>query len=199
MVDTADIGERVLSHFSTKWRCADADAHDRVNMLLAGLGDAAPEWSASDLESASSQLRHADRVDPSGICVAALRTAIEAAPAAVLAAVSELASSGPAQQQLAVRAVALGKKSASPLVTKVRMLLPLGAWLALLDALLAASIHKVLAGLPPVPGLWEGATAGLTASASYLSHWTRLVVEKAWTVAPEVRCFSQTCARFMIA
>lgn len=178
VVDTERIGERILSHFAAKWRCADADAHERVDVLLAGLGDAAPQWTESDLETASSALRHADRVDSSGVCVGVLRVAARVAPTAVLAAVSELAVRGAAPLRLAVRAVALGKKSASPLVTKVRMLLPMGAWLSLVDALIASSVHRLLDSLPPVPGFWEGATAGVESSASYLSHWARLVVEK---------------------
>lgn len=168
--DTDGIGSQVVAHYSAKWRCGDADAHDRVDGLLAGLGDVPLAWSAS--------LRHADRVDASGMCALALQLAVDAAPEAVLAAVSELAALGPASTKLSVRAVALRNKSSSPVAAKVRMLLPLGAWMAVLDALLAAELHKTLKSLPPVPGFWERAVAGTAASASYLAHWARLLVEK---------------------
>lgn len=113
----------------------------------------------------------------SRVCALALQMAVDAAPERILAAAADHAASGRAAKQLTVRGVALGKKSASPAVSKVRMLLPPGAWMELLDALLAAARHHVVDSLPPVRGFCECAVSGRESSASYLAHSSRLLIE----------------------
>lgn len=157
--DTGAIGAAVLTHFSAKWpkwRCTDAMSHERVDSLLGSLGAAPPAWTEDKVAEAVSGLRRPSRVDSSGLCASALQLVTATCPSAVTNAVRQIAAGAGGFGSLRVRGVALGKKSAAPSVTKVRMLLPLCVcmWMCVLDVLLASSIHAACQVLPPLPTFW---------------------------------------------
>lgn len=158
--DTASMGDSLLLHFSTKWCCTDSAAKERVNTLLNTLGQEGPEWSHEDRIDTVSQLRRAARVDETGICAHALQLYAVARPSSVLHVVRELALGGGAFAGCHVRGVALGKKSATPTVQKVRILFPLTVWMTVLDCLLAKAVHTACDVLPPLPQFWECGVAG---------------------------------------
>lgn len=172
------MGEVVLAHFGMKWSCAEAAARERVDTLLGTLGNIEPEWAQEDVVEAVSQLRRPAQVDETGICAHALQLFSVARPSAVLCAVKQIAPGCGSFACFWVCGVALGKKSATPAVQKVRMLLPLMMWMTVLDCLLAKALHTACDALPPIPLFWECGVAGSCSPASALGHFVKLHVEK---------------------
>lgn len=77
-----------------------------------------------------------------------------------------------------IRAVALGKKSPLPIVSKVRVLLPLGVWMTVLDILISGALHELCDAQPAMPECWECGVAGAGNSASHTAHFAKPMVEK---------------------
>lgn len=128
-------------------------------------------------------LRCQHQVDPMGICGHALRLVAEVCPAAVTAAVLQLAASREQMSECVVDALALGKRSAEPSVQQVRMLLPQGVFLTVVDVLLSQDLHRLCDSLPQVRGLLEGCVPAPGRSASDVAHLGRFFIEKSLDMA----------------
>lgn len=132
----------MLAHFGSKWSCSEATAQERVVNRLDTLGMSEPEWTQEEVADVISQLRRPSQVDDAGMCAHALQLFSVARPSVVLCVVRQIASGCGGFNTFRVRGVALGKKSATPAVTKVRMLLPLSFWMTVLDSLLAKTFTQ---------------------------------------------------------
>lgn len=172
IADTGSMGEAVLAHFGMKWSCSEAAARERVDTLLSTLGDVEPEWAQEDVVEAVSQLRRPAQVDETGICARALQLFSVARPSAVLCAVKQIGSGCGSFVSFRLRGVALGKKSDTPTVQKVRMLLPLTVWMTVFGCLLAKALRTACDALPPISLLWECGVAGSCSSARGLGALT---------------------------
>lgn len=124
--DSGEVFAQFWQHFATTWGCGGTMGMDSVAMAEAAFGAAAPEWDEERVRDVVGGLRRQHQVVPMGICGHALRLVAEVCPAAVTAAVLQLATSRQQMAECVVDGLALGKRSAEPSVQQVRMLLPQG-------------------------------------------------------------------------
>lgn len=72
----------------------------------------------------------------------------------------------------------LGERSSTPVVSKIRALLPLGTLMTVVDVILSRTLHSVCDARATPSSFWECAVTGSSRWASHLAHAARLLIEK---------------------
>lgn len=176
--DTGDRCALIASHFAQKWRCGDSDRSDVVGAFLSPWEGVASAWSSERVSDAFAACRRPFQVDPMGIAAAAANIVAAAFPAATAHVVSTVASCTSEVRKLVIAAVPLGKRTSTPRLGQVRMLLPLGVLPTVVDMLVAADIHAACDSAGEPAGFLEGGIAGYGRSASHVAHFARQWIEK---------------------
>lgn len=176
--DTAEVADRIVAHFEEKWRVLDEAGREALGTFLAQRHACPVAWPTTAVCAAVDRLRRPDAVDTAGLCGSIVQIAAAVCPEAVAHAVRSVADSDEELRATEVRGVPLGKKTSTPTVERVRMLLPLCTMMPVVDILIADELHAVCNAAPSVPGFLEGAVPGAGRSASDLSLFARLFVEK---------------------
>lgn len=171
--DMEVIVSRVVSHFSSKWQVDSEEGREQVLAALDSCGPEAPAWSDTQITVVFAGVRRPHLVDADGLAIVAA-----VSPWLASSAIRALASSTAQMRGHAIRAVPLGKRSSTPKVGRVRMLLPQGTILTALDVLVAASLNRTCDALDVPSIFWEGGRCGVHNGASYVAQAARLVIEK---------------------
>lgn len=193
---TLRIGSMLQSHFSRKWGVESEVNHERVEHALADFSGGAPARSDADVVDAFAAVRRPSMGDGDGVALAAAALVVGALPFVASECMRGLVSSTSAMRSQDVHAVPLGKHSGSPLVSKVRVLLPLGSVLTVADILLSRALHDVCSRRRLPDGYWERAVARERNSASYVEHAARLLIEKGLDSASELAALQSDIATF---
>lgn len=154
------------------------EAREQVIAALDSCGPEVPAWSDTQVAEAFAGVRRPQLVDADGLAPVAVAIVAAASPWLAGSAIRALASSSAQMRGQTVRGVPLGKRSSTPEVGRVRMLLPQGTILMAPDVLIAAALTRTRDALDVPSGFWEGGRQGVRNGASYVAQAARLVFEK---------------------
>lgn len=144
--------------------------------MALGMEDQPPAVTAEEIFQAAAALRRPALLDASEICPAAAGLAATAAQQATVAAFDSLASSTVHMSVVCIRARPMGKRTDRLDLDRLRVVLPLGRDMGVLDVQPLRRTHADLDSLPPLPAsVVEAARPG--ASATDLALTAKLVIE----------------------
>lgn len=130
--DTSEVANRVVAHFEDTWKVLDEAGREALDTFLAQRNACPVAWPTAT------------------VCVAVeiVQIAAVVCPEAVAHAVRSPADSDEGLRAAEVRGVPLGKKTSTPTVERVRMLLPLGTMMTVVNILIADELHAVCNAAP---------------------------------------------------
>ena len=136
--------EHIASAFRKKW--ASGREEDRLALLdiMFGAEKISCGFEVEEIAEAFKRVRNKDKLDCDSIALSAVELLFISNPLGVSQFLNALVADTPSMTKLTCMGVPTGKDSAVPVCSKVRLLLPQGSILSVLDVLLSSRLHQFI-------------------------------------------------------
>ena len=175
ITDEAAAAGMVNAEFSMRWKTDKLHQRELIDNFVDASHDVPVQFTEKDLLLAIGPIKRKSLLDEDGECVAMWMWLFLAAPAVVVSFFSWLAGQSVLARDTVLQARALGKKAARSSPRDLRVIIPLPARLQILDALLAAAVHRLQPVTDPRVSGWQTGAVPKTQPMDFGFALTQLV------------------------